>query len=160
MDIYIYKNNLIVKGPLGLDRVNLRRNITCVIYSQDKVIELYSNNKSILNTYTTLIKNTIIGVTTGYNTKLKIIGLGFRASVVENILYLKLGYSHLVKYSIPNDITITSIRPNLISINGINKQKINKVAAELKGFRKKDVYKGKGIHLFNDKIVNKELRNK
>jgi large subunit ribosomal protein L6 len=91
-------------------------------------------------------------VTKGYTKKLKLIGVGFRASVIENTLKLKLGFSHEIEYHFPKEITIVTAKSKgtILLIKGPELTQVNQVAADIRGLRKPDDYKGKGIHYYNE----------
>ena len=100
------------------------------------------------------------GVSQGYNKSLEISGVGYRAAVQGKTLMLQLGYSHDVNFPIPSDIQIKCDKPTSIPITGANKQRVGQVAAEIRGFRKPEPYKGKGIMYSGEKIVRKEGKKK
>ena len=94
----------------------------------------------------TLVNNMVTGVTKGFERKLEITGVGYRAAVQGKNLQLQLGYSHDVVYPIPEGITIVTPKPTEIVITGIDKQKVGQVAAEIRGYRPPEPYKGKGVN--------------
>jgi large subunit ribosomal protein L6 len=108
----------------------------------------------------TQIANLVKGVTTGFEKKLEISGVGYRAAVQGKNLNLSLGYSHDVLYPIPDDIQIACPRPTEITISGIDAQKVGQVAAEIRGFRGPEPYKGKGVKYAGEVIVRKEGKKK
>jgi len=105
-------------------------------------------------TYRALANNIVVGLSQGYEKKLEINGVGYRGAVNGNVLELQLGFSHPVKYDIPEDIEI-SIEKNVVSIKGIDKQTVGQVAAEIRGFRPPEPYKGKGVKYVNEQIIRK-----
>jgi large subunit ribosomal protein L6 len=104
--------------------------------------------------------NLIEGVTKGYEKKLEITGVGYRAAVQGKNLQLALGYSHDVLYPIPQGITITTPKPTEITVTGTDRQKVGQVAAEIRKFRKPEPYKGKGIKYAGEYIFRKEGKKK
>ena len=108
----------------------------------------------------TLVNNLVLGVTTGFSSKLEIQGVGYRAAVVGKNLNLQLGYSHDVLYPIPEGITITSEKPTLLTISGINKQLVGQVAAEIRSWRPPEPYKGKGVRYAGEYVRRKEGKKK
>ncbi len=102
----------------------------------------------------TLIDNMVVGVSTGFKKELEINGIGYRASVSGSKLVLNLGYSHPIEYPAPAGISL-AVEKNIIIVSGINKQLVGQVAAEIRGFRKPEPYKGKGI-----KYVTEHIRRK
>ena len=101
-----------------------------------------------------LINNLVVGVTTGFSKKLEINGVGFRANVQGQTLNLSVGFSHEVKYKIPQGITVT-VEGNVITVSGISKQQVGQVAAEIRAIKKPEPYKGKGIKYDDERIIRK-----
>ncbi len=102
----------------------------------------------------TLISNMVVGVTTGFEKKLEVNGVGFRVNGGGQNLEMALGYSHPVKYTAPEGINITVDKMN-ITVSGINKQQVGQVAAEIRSLRKPEPYKGKGIKYADEVILRK-----
>jgi large subunit ribosomal protein L6 len=107
-----------------------------------------------------LVSNLIEGVSTGFTRNLEINGVGYRASVQGQTLNLQLGFSHDVKYPIPEGITVACATPTQISISGADKQKVGQIAAEIRGFRPPEPYKGKGVKYAEETIFRKEGKKK
>ena len=103
----------------------------------------------------TLIANMIYGVTEGFRKELKIVGIGYRATLSGKVLNLFLGYSHPIKYNIPEQISIEVTKDNRIIIQGIDKQKVGQAAAEIRDFRRPEPYKGKGVMYVDEQIRTK-----
>jgi large subunit ribosomal protein L6 len=108
----------------------------------------------------TLVNNLVVGVTQGFSQKLEINGVGYRAAVQGKILNLQLGFSHDVPYPIPAGITITAEKPTALTIAGIDKQLVGQVAAEIRGYRPPEPYKGKGVKYAEEHIRRKEGKKK
>jgi large subunit ribosomal protein L6 len=108
----------------------------------------------------TMISNLFEGVTKGFERRLEINGVGYRAQVQGKNLQLGLGYSHDVIYPIPEGITIQCPKPTEIVISGANRQRVGQVAAEIRQFRKPEPYKGKGVKYAEEKIFRKEGKKK
>ncbi|MBN8997595.1 MAG: 50S ribosomal protein L6 [Rhizobiales bacterium] len=108
----------------------------------------------------TMISNLIEGVTKGFERKLEINGVGYRAAVQGKALSLSLGYSHEVSYPIPAGIAIATPKPTEIVISGNDKQQVGQVAAEIRQFRSPEPYKGKGVKYSDEKIFRKEGKKK
>jgi large subunit ribosomal protein L6 len=108
----------------------------------------------------TMVSNLIEGVTKGFERKLEINGVGYRAAVQGKSLQLSLGYSHEVAYPIPAGITIATPKPTEIVVSGIDKQQVGQVAAEIRQFRSPEPYKGKGVKYADEKIFRKEGKKK
>jgi large subunit ribosomal protein L6 len=106
------------------------------------------------------VQNLVDGVTKGFEKRLEINGVGYRAQVAGKVLKLSLGYSHDVDYPIPADVTITATKPTEILVAGTDKQKVGQVAAEIREFRGPEPYKGKGVKYANEFIFRKEGKKK
>jgi large subunit ribosomal protein L6 len=108
----------------------------------------------------TLVANLVAGVTKGFEEKLDITGVGYRATIQGKNLQISLGYSHDVIYPIPEGIAIVTPRPTEIVVSGIDKQKVGQVAAEIRAFRRPEPYKGKGVKYSGERIFRKEGKKK
>ena len=106
------------------------------------------------------INNMVKGVTDGFHQTLEIEGVGFRAAVQGKDLVLQLGFSHEIKYAIPEGITIKAEKPTVIAISGFDRQKVGQVAAEIRGYKKPEPYKGKGIKYKGEQVRRKEGKKK
>ncbi len=117
-------------------------------------------SRSMWGTSRTMVANLVTGVTKGFERKLEITGVGYRAAVQGKNLQLALGYSHDVVFPIPEGITIVTPKPTEITITGIDSQKVGQVAAEIRGFRRPEPYKGKGVKYAGEYIFRKEGKKK
>jgi large subunit ribosomal protein L6 len=106
------------------------------------------------------LANMVTGVTKGYEKKLELVGVGYRAAVQAKSLTLTLGYSHLISYAIPDGITIEAPSQTEIVVKGIDRQRVGQTAAEIRGFRPPEPYKGKGVKYTDEKISLKEAKKK
>jgi large subunit ribosomal protein L6 len=106
----------------------------------------------------TLAHNAVVGVSSGFTKELEIVGVGYRAKLEKNKLELNLGYSKPVVYEIPEDIEIVLERPTLISVKGIDKQRVGQEAHKIRSFRKPDPYKLKGIRYVGERLLKKERK--
>ena len=106
------------------------------------------------------VQSLIDGVTKGFEKKLEVNGVGYRAQVQGKALKLSLGYSHDIDYPIPAGVTITTPKPTEIVVAGINKQKVGQTAAEIRDFRSPEPYKGKGVKYADEFIFRKEGKKK
>ena len=111
-------------------------------------------------TYRTLVANLMTGVTKGFEEKLEITGVGYRAAVQGKNLQLALGYSHDVIFPIPEGIAIATPKPTEVVVTGTDRQKVGQVAAEIRGFRRPEPYKGKGVKYAGEYIFRKEGKKK
>jgi ribosomal protein L6, bacterial type len=108
----------------------------------------------------TMVANLVKGVTVGFEKKLEITGVGYRAAVQGKNLQLALGYSHDVLYPIPSDVQIVCTKPTEITVSGLDAQRVGQVAAEIREFRPPEPYKGKGVRYAGEYIVRKEGKKK
>lgn len=106
------------------------------------------------------LNNLVKGVTEGYRKVLEIEGVGFRAAVQGQQLVLQIGFSHEVKFDIPKEITVKAEKPTVISIAGADRQKVGQMAAEIRGLKRPEPYKGKGIKYEGERILRKEGKKK
>jgi large subunit ribosomal protein L6 len=116
--------------------------------------------RAMWGTSRTLVANLVTGVTKGFENKLEITGVGYRAAVQGKNLQIALGFSHDVTYPIPDGIAIVTPRPTEIVITGIDKQRVGQVAAEIRSFRPPEPYKGKGVKYAGEYIFRKEGKKK
>jgi large subunit ribosomal protein L6 len=116
--------------------------------------------RSLYGTSRAVIANLVEGVTKGFEKKLEITGVGYRAAVQGKVLQLSLGYSHDVNYSIPEGIAITTPKPTEILIVGNDIQRVGQVAAEIRSYRPPEPYKGKGVKYAGEFIFRKEGKKK
>jgi large subunit ribosomal protein L6 len=152
-----------VKGPKGALSVVLPDDVAVKLDGGQIKVDPRSETKrarSQWGTSRTLVANLITGVTKGFEQRLEINGVGYRAAVQGKNLQLALGYSHDVIYPIPEGITIATPRPVEIVITGIDRQKVGQVAAEIRDFRPPEPYKGKGVKYATERIFRKEGKKK
>jgi large subunit ribosomal protein L6 len=152
-----------VKGPKGALQVVLHDDVTAKLEGGQIKVEPRAETKrarSQWGTSRTLIANLISGVTKGFEQRLEINGVGYRAAVQGKNLQIALGYSHDVVYPIPDGITIATPRPVEIVITGSDRQKVGQVAAEIRDYRPPEPYKGKGIKYAGERIFRKEGKKK
>lgn len=150
-------------GKLGTRQVLLPEEVHVIQQEQSIIVKPNSTTKRAAQMWglsRTLVHNLIVGVSTGYTVDLEINGVGFRALAQERVLLLNLGYSHQIKFPIPDDITIKTERPTSISIFGHDKQKVGQIAAIIRSFRKPEPYKGKGIKYVKETLIRKEGKKK
>ncbi len=152
-----------VKGPKGALQLVLHEDVAAKMEKNGITIEPRFETKrarSQWGTSRTLVSNLMTGVTKGFESKLEITGVGFRAAVQGKNLQLALGYSHDVVYPIPEGITIATPKPVEIVVSGLDKQRVGQVAAEIREFRPPEPYKGKGVKYAGEYIFRKEGKKK
>ena len=152
-----------VKGPKGELSVKLVPQVSAKVdehgitvtpdKAQERAAQMWGLSRSLVN-------NLVVGVTQGFSQKLEIQGVGYRAAVQGKVLNLQLGFSHDVPYSIPAGITIVTEKPTSIMISGIDKQLVGQVAAEIRGWRPPEPYKGKGVRYEGEYVRRKEGKKK
>lgn len=152
-----------VKGPKGEMSLRVVEGIDVAVDKTGVTLtpkELTDDLRAKWGLQRTLVNNLVEGVSKGFSQQLEIAGVGFRAAIQGKNLQLQLGYSHDVIYPIPAGIDIKCEKPTLILVSGSDKQKVGQVAAEIRGFRKPEPYKGKGIKYAEEKIRRKEGKKK
>ena len=152
-----------IKGPKGAMQVVLHDDVHVQMDKGAIKLDPRGESKrarSMWGTSRTLVNNLIAGVTKGFEERLEINGVGFRAAVQGRSLQIQLGFSHDVNFPIPEGITIATPKPTEIVVTGIDKQKVGHVAAEIRGYRPPEPYKGKGVKYVNEYIFRKEGKKK
>jgi large subunit ribosomal protein L6 len=152
-----------VKGAKGQLEFLVPDDVSVV--HQDNAIKVDPRNdgkraRALWGTSRARVNNLVIGVTSGFEKKLEITGVGYRAAVQGKVLQLALGYSHDVNYPIPAGIAIATPKPTEITISGIDKQQVGQVAAEIRALRGPEPYKGKGVKYAGEFIFRKEGKKK
>jgi large subunit ribosomal protein L6 len=152
-----------VKGPKGELSVVLNDNVTPKLDKNQIIFEKKGEEKqdqASWGLYRALVNNVVTGVSKGFERKLEITGVGYRAAMQGKNLNLSLGYSHDVVYEVPAGVTIATPKPTEIVISGIDKQKVGQVASEIRAYRKPEPYKGKGVKYEGEFIFRKEGKKK
>src|SRR5215210_377585 len=152
-----------VKGPKGALQLVLPDDVTVKMDAGAVKVDPRNETKrarSMWGTSRTLVSNLMTGVTKGFERKLEITGVGYRAAMQGKNLQLALGYSHDVVYKIPEGIAITVPKPTEIVIVGNDSQRVGQVAAEIRAYRPPEPYKGKGVKYANEFIFRKEGKKK
>jgi large subunit ribosomal protein L6 len=150
--------NLVVEGPKGKLSYSVHPSIDVAV--QDSTIEFKRNSnepkvRALHGTQRAIVANMVKGVTDGYKKELDIVGVGYRGEQKGKAIALFLGFSHAVNYDPPAGISIKMETPTKIVVEGIDKQLVGQVAAELRGFREPEPYKGKGVKYSNETIRRK-----
>ncbi len=151
------------KGSQGQLAYEATGDITVVLDNGKIVVQPTDNSKrarSLWGTARSRIQSMVSGVAEGFKKNLEINGVGYRAAVQGQTLILQLGFSHEINYPIPEGIAIACERPTLIAISGADKQQVGQVAAEIRGYRPPEPYKGKGIKYSDEIILRKEGKKK
>ncbi len=165
VEIKIQDKQVTVKGPKGELKLNLISKIKVEIKDNQVIVNPADPNpkkltaqKAYWGLFRALIANMVEGVTKGYSKVLEVKGLGFQATIQGDQLVLKLGFSHLVNITKPEDLEI-EVKSNIITISGINKEKVGNFAAKIRKIKKPEPYKGKGIR-YQGEYVRRKLGKK
>ena len=161
VEVSITKGTLTVKGPKG--ELTMDFDPAYVTFSQkdDQIIVDRKDDTKVSRSrhglYRSLANNLVKGVTDGFSKTLEIKGVGYRGAIQGDILELNLGFSHPVKYKIPQGITVKfqEKSQNIFTVSGINKQLVGQVSSEIRSFRKPEPYKGKGIRYIDEQVARK-----
>ena len=155
-------NQLIVKGPKGELKQEVNRDITIEVKDGQVIFSRPTDqirHRALHGLYRSLVDNMVKGVTEGFKKNLELVGVGFKASNQGNLLDLSLGFSHNIVFEIPKELSVKTAQEKgdnpKIYLEGIDKQLIGQVAAKLRGLRKPEPYKGKGV-----KYVGEAVRRK
>ena len=163
VEVILSSSEVSIKGPLG----KLQRSFNSdVIIERDgdtllvKVANSSTQANAMSGTMRALLANMMQGVTSGFEKKLSLVGVGFRAQATNEILNLILGFSHPIVYKIPKGVKVETPTQTEILIKGIDKQLVGQVAAEVRAYRKPEPYKGKGVRYTDEIIIMKEAKKK
>ena len=159
VDVSIDGQNVKVKGPKGTMEMDIHPHISLMM--EDGTLQVQMPGKDdipMAGTMRALLNNLVIGVTDGFEKKLKLVGVGYRAAVQGNKLNLTLGFSHPVEHAIPEGIKIETPSQTEINISGSDKQKVGQVAAEIRAYRPPEPYKGKGVRYADEYVARKEAK--
>jgi large subunit ribosomal protein L6 len=155
--------NIAVKGAKGELRFEVPGDVNVTFADNQIKVDPRNETKrarALWGTTRAQVNNLVVGVTKGFERKLEINGVGYKAAVAGKNLQLSLGYSHDVDFPIPQGIAITTPKPTEITIVGIDKRQVGQVAAEIRAFRPPEPYKGKGVKYSDEFIFRKEGKKK
>lgn len=156
------ENVVTVKGPKGELKQAIDRDITAEVKDNQLILSRPTEqirHRALHGLYRALVANLVKGVTDGYERKLELVGVGFKATNQGNVLDLALGYSHNIIFEIPSELKVATAQEKgqnpVITLTGIDRQLIGQVAAKLRGLRKPEPYKGKGVR-YQGEVVRKK----
>ena len=163
VDVQVKDDQISVKGTGG--QLALAQNALVKVVSKDGKLSFEPANESreanaMSGTMRQLVNNMVLGVTKGFEKKLTLVGVGYRAAAQGSKLNLQVGYSHPVNIEMPAGITVATATPTEILIKGADRQRVGQLAAEIRAVRPPEPYKGKGIRYADEKIVIKETKKK
>jgi large subunit ribosomal protein L6 len=160
----IAADQITVKGPLGTLTQELKGDLVRITNDNGTLKFEAANDSREANamsgTLRALVNNMVVGVTKGFERKLTLVGVGYRAALQGNSLNLSLGYSHPVVHTLPEGVTATVQTPTEIVIKGADKQVVGQTAAEVRAYRPPEPYKGKGVRYADERVVIKETKKK
>lgn len=157
------KTNITIKGPLGALHQKLTADISLEVSDNEIRVRSATESKhanAMSGTMRALVANMVRGVTIGFEKKLQLVGVGYRAQATQNKINLSLGFSHSIDYIIPEGIKVELPTQTEILIRGMNKQIVGQTAADIRSYRKPEPYKGKGVRYSNESIILKETKKK
>lgn len=163
VEAVLENNQITVKGGKGVLSMELSPIVTVAISDGQITISYDRINKAqnvLAGTTRANIANMVSGVSSGYERKLSMVGVGYRAQAKGDVVSLSLGYSHPVEFPVPNDITVETPTQTEIVIKGCDKQKVGQVAANIRSYRPPEPYKGKGVRYSDEQIIKKEAKKK
>lgn len=163
VDVTLDGGELKAKGKLGELSIQIDDEVSVTIEESAVSVTPKTGSKQaryMWGTTRSLICNMVEGVQNGFTVNLEVNGVGYRAAVQGKELVMQLGFSHEVRHPIPDDITIKCEKPTMIALHGINKQRVGQLAANIRGYRPPEPYKGKGIKYEGEYIFRKEGKKK
>ena len=156
-------NSLTVKGPKGSLVLECHTEVQVEKGDGELRVSPRSGSRfarAMAGTTRSLINNMVTGVTAGFERRLTLVGVGYRARAQGQQLNMTLGFSHPINYRVPEDVTIETPSQTEIVVQGIDRQRVGQVAAELRRFRPPEPYKGKGVRYSDERVVLKEAKKK
>ena len=159
VDIKIDSGTVTAKGPKGEQRLDLHPSV--VLNQAENVLKVEQINgesSAIAGTMRALVNNLVVGVSDGFERKLTIIGVGYRAQSQGTTLNMTLGFSHPIQYEIPEGVSVETPSQTEIVVKGIDKQLVGQTAAELRRFRPPEPYKGKGVRYSDEYVMRKQAK--
>lgn len=163
-EVVLAEGRIKAKGPVGEASWCLPKGIS--VHREEEKIWVRQEEKAqieakaMLGTAWSLIRSMIVGVSQGFDVRLQLVGVGYRAQVKGQSLALELGFSHPVEYPVPQGIKVEMPSPTEIVLKGADKQKVGQVASEIRRFRPPEPYKGKGIRFAGEVVLLKETKKK
>lgn len=163
VEINISGQTVSIKGKNGAMSMDVNKKVQ--VSQEDNVVKFsgregVANSVAMAGTMRSLVSNMVEGVSNGFEKKLELVGVGYRAQAQGKALNLSLGFSHPVNYEIPEGITIETPSQTEIIVKGADKQKVGQVSAEIRAFRPPEPYKGKGVRYSDERVIRKEAKKK
>ncbi|NBC11811.1 MAG: 50S ribosomal protein L6 [Gammaproteobacteria bacterium] len=163
VEVQITGQDVAVKGPKGTMGWTVHKTVSVAL--EDGVVRVTPEGDrpehwAMAGTTRALVNNMVVGVSTGFERKLTLVGVGYRAQAKGQVLNLALGYSHPIDYPVPEGVEIETPAATEIVVKGSDKQRVGQVAAEIRGLRPPEPYKGKGVRYADEYVVRKEAKKK
>ncbi len=155
---------LSIKGSKGTSELVIHPSVKVVEENNSLVfstaVAANTSAWAMAGTMRSLVNNMVIGTSKGFEKKLELVGVGYRAKAQGNMLNLTLGFSHPINYQLPEGVTAETPKQDEIIVRGIDKQKVGQVAAEIRAYRPPEPYKGKGVKYADEHIIRKQAKKK
>lgn len=161
VDVKIDGQHVVVNGGKGAMELNIHPTVSVTL--NDGVVSVApagDTDWAMAGTMRSLLANMVQGCSEGFQKKLQLVGVGYRAQAKGKVLNLSLGYSHPIDYAVPEGITVETPSQTEIVVSGADKQVVGQVAAEIRAFRPPEPYKGKGVRYADERIIRKEAKKK
>jgi large subunit ribosomal protein L6 len=163
VQVALQGRTVVAKGKLGELKLDLTDAVDVKVEGAEVAVAPRGSDRrarTMWGTTRSLIQGMVTGVSTGFTKTMEITGTGYRAAMQGNDLVLNLGYSHEIRYPVPKGIKITCEKPTTVKVEGADKRQVGQVAAEIRGYRGPEPYKGKGVRYDNEVILRKEGKKK
>ncbi|SCX43792.1 50S ribosomal protein L6 [Nitrosospira sp. Nsp1] len=163
VEVILSASEVSIKGPLGALTRDLVSDISVERDGDSLLVKATNESKhanAMSGTTRALLANMVKGVTSGFQKKLMLVGVGYRAQAANDVLNLTLGFSHPVAHKMPEGIKVETPTQTEVIIKGMDKQQVGQVAADVRAYRKPEPYKGKGVRYSDEVIVMKETKKK
>ena len=160
VEVTLGAESITVKGPKGTLEVPQHPAVAVKLEDGRVTFEPQGPSSAMAGTVRALVNNAVVGVTQGFERRLQLVGVGYRAQVQGKVLNLTLGFSHPVDYPIPEGVQIETPSQTEVVVKGIDKQRVGQTAAEIRAFRPPEPYKGKGVRYADEQVVRKEAKKK
>ena len=163
VEVSIAADQITVKGPLGSLTQVVNAKVAVVREGEELKVKPANDSRdadAMSGTFRAMVNNMVQGVTKGFEKKLSLVGVGYRAQAQGDKLNLSLGFSHPVVHSMPKGVKVETPHQTEIIIKGIDKQLVGQVAAEVRAYRPPEPYKGKGVRYVDERVVIKETKKK
>jgi large subunit ribosomal protein L6 len=163
VQVALQGRTIVAKGKNGELKLDLTDDVDVTVESNQVAVAPRGSDRrsrTMWGTTRSLVQGMVTGVSTGFSKTLEITGTGYRAAMQGSDLVLNLGYSHEIRYPVPQGIKITVEKPTTVKVEGADKRQVGQVAAEIRGYRGPEPYKGKGVRYDNEVILRKEGKKK